>query len=237
MANQLTRRQWTTLAAVSAASPFLPSVHPSTKTLKVSPPATHAVGILTLPMGLGAALEIEHFLQEMAAMGGMVSMATFNARFVARTGVQLVTEGFVAEHLMVRVTTMGAGFAVSLVGMFNVAFFISSAGLMGWIMIQERWAPQVHDLDINFVPLEDWYAMTGGDLTGTYLPGIPHNLPQAWLDLQLYLYQNPGVCSGFNAKPGQGGCFGGFGGGPGGPFDSPTPPPGWIGVGPLIIVD
>jgi hypothetical protein len=205
--------------------------------MRLGLPTTHAMGPVKLPIGIALAIDLKHALGEVAALGAMVSLAWLNGHIMARTGLQLMAEGFAADSVMVRVTHWGAGFAITTLSMFKIAFFISSAGLVLWVMIQERWAPHAGDIDIEFVPDDEWWgAYPNGDMSGVYMPVIPHNLQQAWWDITQYLYQNPQLCYGFNAKPGQGGCFGGFGGGPGGPFDSPTPPEGWIGVGPIIEV-
>jgi hypothetical protein len=244
MANQnastgVTRRQMIKGVGIAIAGvgggAFAPAlIGPS---MRLGIPPAHAAGPVKLPIGFAVAIELEHALGEAAALGAMVSLAWLNGHIMARTGLQLMAEGFAAESVMVRVTHFGAGFAITTLSMFKIAFFISSAGLVVWVMIQERWAPHVGEIDIEFVPDDQWWAAyPNGDMSGMYMPVTPHDLQQAWSDMTQYLYQHPQFCSGFNAKPGQGGCFGAFGGGPGGPFESPTPPEGWIGVGPIIEV-
>jgi hypothetical protein len=208
----LTRRQLVTglgLAAIGTTTPVLRLV-----------PAARANTSLMLPMI--QALHFKHFLDEMAMLGSTVVVGHFAGRMLITTGVQLITEGLTMQTLSVRVAYTAAGYAVTFVGMSNVAVMITAAGLIIFSSMQP-FAPQVRELDIEFVPDEQWQNMTGGDITGTYPGQIPMtNRPQAWIDLHYWLGSHPGACAG---RFGYGsGCYGGQFGGGSGPTDGMLPP-------------
>jgi hypothetical protein len=193
----------------------------------VMPPA-QAAGPVKFPLGYQIIHDLHAALEQLAVVGGLMSMAAFNEHIMLRTGIQILTEGFQAGPVSVRVTRIPVGFAITLFAMFKIGFFIAAAGYVAWIFIQSRWAPHAMEVDFEFVSEAEWWqAYPSGDMTGVYEPVPPRDLNQAYRDMTQYLYENPQLCSGFNTQPGQGGCFGAFGGGPGGPFDSP--PPGWDG--------
>jgi hypothetical protein len=217
----VTRRQWVTLASLGAVSPLIPLGRPI--------PQAHAQSgaVLYLPLSV---THIKHFLDEMTALGSMVPVAHYAGRLLVHTGIQLIREGATIETMSIRVTQIGAGYAVTFVGMTNIVVTITAAGLLIYSTMQP-FAPQVKEHRIEFVPDEEWYARTNGDITGSYPTGIPTDREQAWRDVYQWLGEHPASCGmRFSNQGGQ--CYGGEFGGGSGPGD--PVPPGEVIVGPLI---
>ena len=212
---QVTRRQMVkgfgiTIAGLGtgALAPTLIGIGPG---VRIGVPKAYAAGPVKLPIGWAITHEIHQALEVLAVSGSLVTLAAFNAEVMARTGIQFMVEGFAAESASVRVTKIAAGFAVTTLAMVKIGFAIW-AGYVVWQMIQGIYRPQAGEINFEFVPEADWWATyPNGDMAGIYLPGPPHNLPQAAQDVRQYLMMHPGLCSGLLGPPGQGSCFsGGF---------------------------